>query len=120
LLATSGVIAIVLGLALQSTLSEVFSGIVVGIERPYQPGDLLWVEGDVEGYVVQVNWRSTHIATAQHNIAIVPNSIIAKSRLVNRSAPTPLRATRSWSTSMSGPCRRIVSPPSKPPRARAA
>lgn len=91
LLATSGVIAIVLGLALQSTLSDVFSGIVVGIERPYQAGDLLWVEGDVEGYVVQVNWRSTHIATAQHNIAIVPNSIIAKSRLVNRSAPTPLR-----------------------------
>jgi hypothetical protein len=42
LLATSGVIAIVLGLALQSSLSDVFSGIAVGIERPYSPGDLVW------------------------------------------------------------------------------
>jgi small-conductance mechanosensitive channel/CRP-like cAMP-binding protein len=92
LLATSGVIAIVLGLALQSTLSDVFSGIAVGLERPYQAGDLIWVEGGIEGRVVEVNWRSTHIATLHHNIAIVPNSIIAKSRLINRSAPTPLRA----------------------------
>src|SRR3984885_4536953 len=91
LLATSGVIAIVLGLALQSTLSDVFSGIAVGIERPYQPGDLLWVEGDIEGHVVQVNWRSTQIATGHNNIAIVPNSIIAKARLINRSSPTPMR-----------------------------
>ena len=45
-LATSGVIAIVCSaLALQSTLSDVFSGIAVGLERPYKPGDLLWVEG---------------------------------------------------------------------------
>ena len=92
LLATSGVIAIVLGLALQSTLSDVFSGIAVGLERPYQPGDLLWVEGGIEGRVVQVNWRATQIATGDHNIAIVPNSIIAKARLVNRSAPTPMRS----------------------------
>ena len=92
LLATSGVIAIVLGLALQSTLSDVFSGIAVGIERPYEPGDAIWIEGGVEGRVVQVNWRSTHVATADHNIAVIPNSVMAKSRLINRSAPTPLRS----------------------------
>jgi len=91
LLATSGVIAIVIGLALQSTLSDVFSGIAVGLERPYRPGDLLWVEGNIEGRVVHLNWRSTHIATAHDNIAVVPNSIIAKSRMINRSAPTPIR-----------------------------
>lgn len=91
LLATSGVIAIVLGLALQSTLADVFSGIAVGLERPYKQGDLLWVEGGIEGRVVEVNWRATQIATAHDNIAIVPNSVIAKSRLVNRSAPTTMR-----------------------------
>ena len=83
--------AIVLGLALQSTLSDVFSGIAVGLEHPYKPGDLLWVEGGVEGHVLQINWRSTQIATAHSSIAIVPNSIMAKSRLENRSAPTPMR-----------------------------
>lgn len=92
LLATSGVIAIVLGLALQSTLSDVFSGIAVGLERPFKAGDTLWVEGGtVEGRVVQVNWRSTQIATNEGNIAVVPNSIIAKARLVNRSMPTAAR-----------------------------
>jgi small-conductance mechanosensitive channel/CRP-like cAMP-binding protein len=91
LLATSGVIAIVLGLALQSTLADVFSGIAVGIERPFTPGDLLWVEGGIEGRVIQVNWRSTQIVTGQNNIAAVPNNIIAKAQLINRSRPTPVR-----------------------------
>jgi small-conductance mechanosensitive channel/CRP-like cAMP-binding protein len=91
LVATSGVVAIVLGLALQSTLSDVFSGIAVGLEHAYKPGDLLWVEGGIEGQVLQISWRSTQIATPQNSIAIVPNSVIAKSRLENRSAPTPTR-----------------------------
>ncbi len=92
LLATSGVLAIVLGLALQSTLADVFSGIAVGLDRPFKAGDLLWVEGgNIEGRVVQVNWRSTQIATGEGNIAVVPNSVIAKARLVNRSLPTPMR-----------------------------
>jgi small-conductance mechanosensitive channel/CRP-like cAMP-binding protein len=91
LLATSGVIAIVLGLALQNTLADVFSGIAVGIERPYKAGDLIWVEGNIEGHVVQVTWRSTHIATFQNTVAIVPNSVMAKARLINRSLPEPVR-----------------------------
>lgn len=93
LLATSGIIAIVLGLALQSTLSDVFSGIAVGIERPYRAGDQLWVEGGIEGQVVQVNWRSTHIATMNGDVAVVPNSVIAKARLVNHSLPSPRRSS---------------------------
>ena len=92
LVATSGVVAIILGLALQSTLSDVFSGIAVGLEHAYKPGDLIWVEGGIEGQVLQINWRSTQIATFHNSIAIVPNSIIAKSRLENRSAPTPMRS----------------------------
>ena len=90
-LATSGVIAIVLGLALQSSLADVFSGIAVGIERPYSPGDLLWIEGGIEGRVSQINWRSTHVATLNGDIAIIPNSVMAKSRLINHSLPTTRR-----------------------------
>jgi small-conductance mechanosensitive channel len=91
LLATSGVIAIVLGLALQSTLSDVFSGIAVGIERPYKAGDLIWVEGGIEGRVTQVTWRSTHVSTGDKNIAIVPNSVVAKARIINQSLPSEVR-----------------------------
>ncbi len=92
LLATSGAVAIILGLALQSTLSDVFSGIAVGLGHAYKPGDLLWVEGGIEGHVLQISWRSTRIATLENSVAIVPNSVIAKSRLENRSEPTPTRS----------------------------
>jgi len=91
ILATSGVIAIVLGLALQNTLADVFAGIAVGVARPYEIGDSIWVEGEIQGQVVEVNWRSTLISTDQNNVAVVPNSVMAKSRLVNLSSPTQVR-----------------------------
>ena len=93
LIATSGVIAVVIGLALQNTLSDVFSGIAIDIERPYRAGDILSVEGGVQGRVREVNWRSTLIATVKGDLAIVPNSVMAKSRLVNHSLPAPMRRT---------------------------
>ena len=88
LLAASGVIAIVLGLALQSTLGDVFSGIVLNISKPYRPGDWVILDGGLEGRVVQTNWRATQILTVANDLAIVPNSIIAKSRLINASLPS--------------------------------
>ncbi len=92
IVATSGIIAIVLGLALQSTLADVFAGIAVGIERPYAIGDLVWIEGPIEGEIVEVNWRSVQIRTFGNDIATVPNSVVAKSRIINRSVPTPRRS----------------------------
>ena len=91
LLATSGVIAIVLGLALQSTLSDVFSGIAVGLERPFKAGDVISLDGDLEGQVEQVNWRSTRILLDGETLAIIPNSTVAKAKVLNRTAPTPRR-----------------------------
>jgi small-conductance mechanosensitive channel len=88
LLATSGVIAIVLGLALQSTLNDVFSGLVLSLSRPYSPGDWINIEGGTEGQVIEMNWRATHILTSRRDLAIVPNSTIAKSKILNVSSPT--------------------------------
>src|SRR5215471_2831511 len=82
LLATSGAIAIILGLALQSTLSDVFSGLVLNFSRPYRVDDWIRLEGGTEGQVVEMNWRATHILTSQQDLAIVPNSAIAKSKIV--------------------------------------
>jgi small-conductance mechanosensitive channel len=61
LLATSGAVAIVVGLALQSSLGDAFSGIVLDLERPYRIGDWIVVDGTVQGYVLETNWRTTHI-----------------------------------------------------------
>jgi small-conductance mechanosensitive channel/CRP-like cAMP-binding protein len=87
LLATSGIIAIILGLALQSTLSDVFSGIALTLGRPYVLGDWISLNDGTEGRVVSSNWRSTHLLTAAHNLVVVPNSVLAKVGLTNISQP---------------------------------
>jgi small-conductance mechanosensitive channel len=88
LLATSGVVAIILGLALQSTLGDVFSGVVLNFSRPYRPGDWISLEGGTDGRVIEMNWRATHVLTGRRDLAIVPNSTIAKSKIVNVSSPS--------------------------------
>jgi small-conductance mechanosensitive channel/CRP-like cAMP-binding protein len=92
LLATSGVLAIVLGLALQNTLADVFAGIAFGIEAPFNVGDRISLGDKIEGTVVQMNWRSIRILTDGDDVAIVPNSVVAKSDIVNRSFPTRVRS----------------------------
>lgn len=87
LLATSGIIAIILGLALQSTLSDVFSGIALTLGRPYVLGDWICLSDGTEGRVVSSNWRSTQLLTAAHNLVILPNSVLAKLGLTNVSQP---------------------------------
>jgi small-conductance mechanosensitive channel/CRP-like cAMP-binding protein len=88
LFATSGVVAIVLGLALQSTLADVFSGIAVGIEAPFQVGDRISLGADIEGRVIETNWRSIRLQTDGEDIAIIPNSVMGKLQVVNRSVPS--------------------------------
>jgi small-conductance mechanosensitive channel/CRP-like cAMP-binding protein len=90
LLATSGAVAIIIGLALQSSLADVFSGIVLNIERPYRVGDWIILDDALQGKVVETNWRATHILTGNQDVAIIPNSLIAKSKLVNCSTPTTI------------------------------
>jgi small-conductance mechanosensitive channel/CRP-like cAMP-binding protein len=90
LLATSGVIAIVLGLALQSSLNDVFSGLVLSLSHPYKAGDWIKIDGGTEGRIVELNWRATHILTGRQDLAIVPNSTIAKSKIVNLDYPSAI------------------------------
>jgi small-conductance mechanosensitive channel len=92
LLVTSGVIAIALGLALQSTLADVFSGIAVSLEHPFHLGDRVSLGDSVEGVIVQVNWRSIRIRTDEDDLATIPNSVVAKAQIINRSVPTRRRA----------------------------
>ncbi|KAA1007778.1 mechanosensitive ion channel [Paraburkholderia panacisoli] len=86
LVATSGALAIVLGLAIQSTLSDVFAGIVLNTTEPYSVGDWVMID-DVEGQVIEMNWRATHLLTGQGNTVIVPNAVAAKAKISNNSRP---------------------------------
>lgn len=87
LIATSGVIAIALGLALQNTLGDVFSGIALTLGRTFTLGDWIRLNDGVEGRVVASTWRSTQILTVANNVVVLPNSALAKLGLTNVSRP---------------------------------
>src|SRR3984957_10189703 len=55
--------------------------------RLAQPGVVLT---DTEGRIVELNWRATHILTGRQDLAIVPNSTIAKSKIVNLNYPSAI------------------------------
>ncbi|MGH7587243.1 MAG: cyclic nucleotide-binding domain-containing protein [Gemmatimonadota bacterium] len=93
LFTTAGVLSIVIGLALQDTLGNVFSGLAIQTERSFNVGD--WVRfGELEGVVVDVSWRATKLRTRQNDLVIIPNTQISNDVLINYSAPTPIHAMR--------------------------
>lgn len=90
LVATSAALSIVLGLALQETLSNLFAGLALMLERPFEAGD--WIQmGDLIGQVQEVSWRAVRLKLIrQEDFLIVPNSVVAKSQIVNMSQPLPV------------------------------
>jgi small-conductance mechanosensitive channel len=87
LAATSGAVAIIVGLALQNTLGDVFSGVALTLGRPYTLGDWIMLGDGTEGRIVETTWRSTHLLTGANNIVVLPNSVLAKLSLTNLSRP---------------------------------
>ncbi len=87
LIATSGIFAIILGLALQSTLADVFSGIALNLSKPYEVGDWIVLADGFEGRVVETNWRATHLLNGSNDLVVLPNSGLAKAQLTNLSSP---------------------------------
>jgi small-conductance mechanosensitive channel len=87
LVATSGVVAIVIGLAMQNTLGDLFSGVALTLGRPFSIGDWIQLADGTEGRVVETNWRSAHILTAAHNMVVLPNSVLARLSLTNVTYP---------------------------------
>lgn len=80
-----GVSTIVLGLALQNSVGQIISGLLVLFEQPFQLGD--WVDTpSAKGRVVEVNWRATHIDTGS-GLQIMPNSVLAAASFTNLSRP---------------------------------
>lgn len=87
LLATSGIIALVVGLALQSTLADLFAGLALNIERSFQAGEWISISGGPEGQIREINWRAARLKSRTGHLIAIPNSILAKSVVTNRSRP---------------------------------
>ena len=87
LIATSGVFAIILGLALQSTLADVFSGVALNISRAYKVGDWIVLSDGTQGRIIETNWRGTSLLNAANDLVVLPNSSLAKAQVTNISSP---------------------------------
>ena len=78
-----GVGGLAVGLALQPTLENVFSGIQVLAAKQIEPGDLIRLETGEEGSIVDVTWRNTTILTPSDDLVIVPNSVLGRAIITN-------------------------------------
>ncbi len=80
-----GVTSIVLGLALQNSVGQIISGLLMLFEQPFQLGD--WIDAPAgRGRVVEVNWRAVHIETGD-GLTVTPNSVLAGASFTNLSRP---------------------------------
>jgi len=88
LLAGSGVVAIILGLAMQDLLGNIFGGFSIFMDKPFKTGDWLNVNG-TDAKVLEVTWRSTRLLTNDDVLIDVPNHNIVRQVITNFERPSP-------------------------------
>jgi small-conductance mechanosensitive channel len=76
--AGSAIFGIVVGLALQDTLGNLFAGIALQADQPFQVGDVVNIQNRGTGVVESVSWRGVKIRTFQNKLLIISNSVLGK------------------------------------------
>ena len=92
LLTTSALLTAVIGLSMQETLGNMFAGLAIQMQRPFEVGDWVQFDSDPEnvGRVVEINWRATKVQTNEQVEVIVPNGTLAKAPIRNYTKPSPI------------------------------
>jgi small-conductance mechanosensitive channel len=88
LIAASAAAGVAIGFAAQDVLKNIFGGLVIIFDQPFQVGDKVAV-GDTYGEVVSIGIRSTRIVTPDDNLVSVPNSQITDGQVSNANAGVP-------------------------------
>lgn len=79
--------SLALGLAAQDTISNMISGFIIMIDRPFRVGDRIRIPSGEVGDVFEIGLRSTKILDFDNNLVIVPNNELVKTRIVNLGYP---------------------------------
>ncbi len=89
LLASLGVAGIAVAFALQSTLGNLFGGVSLIVDKTVQAGDVIQIDPETRGVVLDVGLRSTRIRSFDNEIIVVPNGTLANSKILNYAQPDP-------------------------------
>ncbi len=74
-------------LALQQTLSNLFSGFYITVSKQIKRGDFINIESGPAGFVDDITWRNTTIKTFQNNLVIIPNEKLSSAIITNYNLP---------------------------------
>ncbi|MEE8277110.1 MAG: mechanosensitive ion channel family protein, partial [Thermoanaerobaculia bacterium] len=86
LLVTGGIAGIAIGFAAKDTLANLFSGIFILADAPYEVGDFIVLDSGERGRVTHIGLRSTRLLTRDDIEIILPNAVIGNSKIINESA----------------------------------
>ncbi|MDQ3711062.1 MAG: mechanosensitive ion channel family protein [Acidobacteriota bacterium] len=78
LFTTSTILGVIIGLALQDTLGNLFSGLAIQADQPFQIGDVVTIENKGSGVVENISWRGVKIRTFQNKLLVISNSVLGK------------------------------------------
>jgi small-conductance mechanosensitive channel len=85
-MASAGILGLALSFAAQDTLSNLFAGISILADRPYEIGDYIVLDSGDRGEVTHIGLRSTHLLTRDDVGVTIPNGVIARAKIVNEAA----------------------------------
>jgi small-conductance mechanosensitive channel/CRP-like cAMP-binding protein len=114
LITASGATAVILGIALQTVIQDLFSGLSVNLEGSYALGDWLTIYADhlpepAYGRVTGITWRSTFLTLVDGRRLMVPNHLATANPVLNHSRPRePKRHEIEVSVDIRVPCKRVT------------
>jgi len=88
-LAGAGIAGIAVAFAMQESLSNIFGGVSMILDKSIKVGDLVYLDSDTKGKVVKIGLRSTWIRTFDNELMIVPNGKVASNKIQNVALPEP-------------------------------
>lgn len=74
----SAILGIVVGLALQDTLGNLFSGLALQVDHPFEVGDVIMISNRGQGVVESVSWRGVRIRTFQNKLLVISNAVLGR------------------------------------------
>lgn len=87
LLASAGIAGLAVAFAAQDTISHLFGGLSIYLDKPFRAGDRIQLNGGDIGDVIEIGLRSTKIKTFDETVLIIPNKEVASSRIINYNKP---------------------------------